>query len=186
MKKVKRPIPKKAPIPVVTVPNDDFDPEDAQTQFQIELYWCIQQLQNSLSIGKLNEKQIDEVHKNIRILKSSTAQLVKKRQLMKSLYGDYRAKMKDEEKKLGLGSKSVKFTQPATSNTSSFVKKSAILTSGKDFKFNFNTENLQQQENQPEDVPSKPCQIVPSTETFKFNFQVEETNDNLNFQSLAI
>uniref|UniRef100_T1GFC1 Uncharacterized protein n=1 Tax=Megaselia scalaris TaxID=36166 RepID=T1GFC1_MEGSC len=132
MKKVKRPIPKKAPVPVATAPNDkESDPEDAQAQFQLELYWCIQQLQNSLNNGKLNEKQIEDVHKNSRILKSSTAPLVKKRQLMKSLFGDYRAKMKDEEKKMGLGSKSIKFTQPAANpNCSSFVKKAAFQTSG--------------------------------------------------------
>ncbi|KAL5277494.1 hypothetical protein ACFFRR_002615 [Megaselia abdita] len=190
MKKVKRPIPKKAPIPVATVPNDrEFDPEDSQTQFQVELYWCIQQLQNSLLSGKLTEKQADEAQKNTRILKSSTAQLVKKRQLMKSLFGDYRSKMKDEEKKMGLASKSVKFTQPATSNCSSFVKKSAILTSGKDFKFNFDTNGLTESTEPTSEETSKPKEdqkFVPSEGPFKFNFQVEESNENLNFQSLAI
>lgn len=189
MKKVKRPIPKKAPIPVATVPNDkESDPEDAQAQFQIELYWCISQLQTTLNNGKLSEKQLDEALKNLRILKSTTSQLVKKRQLMKSLFGDYRAKMRDEEKKMGLISKSIKFTNPATANTSSFVKKSAILTSGKDFKFNFDTDHLQSTSDQDHpEVVDRHCGIVQSEEPpFRFNFQVEESNESLNFQSLAI
>lgn len=44
-------------------PQDSFQnnavslaPEQEQ-QFQIELYWCIQQLQTALSSGKLNNKQ---------------------------------------------------------------------------------------------------------------------------------
>lgn len=37
------------PIPELT--------QEQQQQFEVELCWCIQQLQNALKSGKLNEKQ---------------------------------------------------------------------------------------------------------------------------------
>lgn len=187
MKKVKKPYPKKPPIPVATAPKEkECDQEAVEAQFQVELYWCIQQLQKTIDSGKLDKKLQDDAAKNCRTLKSSTAQLVKKRQLMKLLFGDYRAKMKDEEKKLGLASKNIKFTQPATANTSSFVKKSAILASGKNFKFNFNIDGLESDNHDHKEVAKENFTFTQSKEPFKFNFQVDESNESLNLQSLAI
>lgn len=47
----------------------------------------------------------DDTVKNLKILKGNSAPLIKKRQVMKAAMGDYRAKMKDEEKKMSLGKK---------------------------------------------------------------------------------
>lgn len=183
MKRLKKPVSKKAPIPVVTVPqNKEADKEDSESQFQVELYWCIHEIQNAINSGKLEKNKLDDAIKNCKILKSRTAQLVKKRQLMKSLFGDYRTKMKDEEKKLGLGSKNIKFTQTPFTQNSSFVKKSAIVTSERNFKFNFSVDRTESDQVQSKTVDEN-CKIIQSNEPFKFNFNVDEEVD---FQSLAI
>ena len=41
-----------------------------------------------------------DTQKTINILKSSSQPMVKKRQVMRAAFGDYRAKMADEEKKM--------------------------------------------------------------------------------------
>lgn len=41
------------PVSVEECKNSDFD----QEKFEVELCWCIQQLQNALKSGKLNTKQ---------------------------------------------------------------------------------------------------------------------------------
>lgn len=54
---------KSIPKPVQKTPNNTTEPststEDTnnQAQFEVELVWCIQQLQSALSSGKLSEKQ---------------------------------------------------------------------------------------------------------------------------------
>lgn len=44
-----------------------------------------------------------DMEKNIRLLKSANQPTVKKRQIMHAAFGDYRAKMQEEEKRLSLG-----------------------------------------------------------------------------------
>lgn len=115
--------------------------QDSDTQAELELCWCIQQLETNLNSGKLNEKQSSDCSKHINILKSNTQPIIKKRQLMRSLFGDYRAKMADEDRKMYQNNKNISFlAQPHASKKSYFVKKSALLTLGKDdnFKFEFN------------------------------------------------
>lgn len=45
------------PKPVENNTNETQDPSDLERQFEVELCWCIQQLQTALSKGKLNPKQ---------------------------------------------------------------------------------------------------------------------------------
>lgn len=49
-----------------------------------------------------------DAEKTLRILKGANQPLVKKRQVMRNTFGDYRAQMAEEEKKLSLG-KSFRF-----------------------------------------------------------------------------
>lgn len=44
-----------------------------------------------------------DTEKTIKLLKSANQPMVKKRQIMKASFGDYRAKMLEEERRLGLG-----------------------------------------------------------------------------------
>ncbi|XP_065364894.1 UPF0488 protein CG14286 [Calliphora vicina] len=199
MNKMKKPKSIKPPMPIVT-PTTNSNNSDNDTQFELELCWCVQQLENALNSGKLSQKVADDTVKNLKILKGNSAPLIKKRQVMKSAMGDYRAKMKDEEKKMGLASKQIKFTSAAQTNTkSSFVKKSAILTTGKDFKFNFNAANTAENQTQEVDVKEDHPKEATNSSTintknlelssgngFKFNFAIDEVNNEMKFDELSI
>ncbi|XP_046747408.1 UPF0488 protein CG14286 [Diprion similis] len=129
---------------------------EAEDKFEVELCWCIQQLQSALDSGKLTEKQILDTSKTLNVLKSNTAPLIKKRQFMRTTFGDYRTKMANEQKKLGKTATQVKFTPSPNDNKKSiFLRKAAatdahpkpletanttgfrILSSDNSFKFNF-------------------------------------------------
>lgn len=96
---------------------------DIFRQFELELAWCIQTMESSLNGGKLNPNQgllarivilayiylhfcmisVRETTQNLNILKSSNQPMIRKRQIMRLSFGDYRAKMAEEEKRLRLG-----------------------------------------------------------------------------------
>lgn len=104
MSKMRKPKSLKPPMPIVSptttvagVRNDDAD-----RQFELELCWCVQQLETALNGGKLSQKVVEDTIKNLKILKGHHP-IIKKRQVMKSSMGDYRAKMKEEEKRMSLG-----------------------------------------------------------------------------------
>lgn len=103
--------------------SSQLDSENVR-QFELELAWCIQTMESSLSAGKLNAGQgmpishrytfdmfhytfilnlVQDATKTLKILKSANQSMIRKRQLMRSSFGDYRAKMAEEEKKLRLG-----------------------------------------------------------------------------------
>ncbi|KAJ6623034.1 UPF0488 protein [Pseudolycoriella hygida] len=161
----------------------EMDSENMR-QFELELAWCIQTLESS--VGKLNGSQVQDALKTLKILKSSNQSMIKKRQLMRSSFGDYRAKMADEEKKMRLGKRQIQFSDQTTSK-SFFVKRSMLSTIGKDkdFKFNFPStteqliENLNLSDtNEASDTPKYNVRtaFAPTDNSFRFNFNVlEET-----------
>ncbi|KAM8784757.1 UPF0488 protein C8orf33 homolog [Rhynchonycteris naso] len=63
-----------------------------------ELAWCVEQLERGLKMQKPSPKQKDQAIGAIRILRSDRTPLPRKRQLMRSLFGDYRAQMEAEER----------------------------------------------------------------------------------------
>ncbi|NXG13756.1 CH033 protein, partial [Grallaria varia] len=65
-------------------------------QLQKELDWCVQQLELGLKTQKPTPKQAEEALRAIKTLRSDKALLVKKRQLMRTMFGDYRKKMQEE------------------------------------------------------------------------------------------
>lgn len=83
--------------------------QEAEDQFELELCWCIQQLETCLSSGKLSDKQAQDTTRSLNVLKSNTAPLVKKRQIMRNGLGNYREKMALEEQKHGKTSCSMNF-----------------------------------------------------------------------------
>jgi len=102
-----------------------LDPE-AKDRFELELCWCIQQMEASLAGGKLQEKQVQELSKQLHSLKSNTAPLVKKRQIMRNTLGDYREKMAEDERKFSKTVSVVKFTgSTSLEKKSIFIKKAA-------------------------------------------------------------
>ncbi|CAH1642464.1 unnamed protein product [Spodoptera littoralis] len=119
--------------------SDGVDPEESVRQFQLELCWCIQQLERSLNEKKGNEKQMQEAWKVLTVLKNNNQPTIRKRQLMRTHFGDYRAKMAAEEKKLAKMASKIKISDVPDKPKATFLRKSAFLTTGNEsFRFNFN------------------------------------------------
>ncbi|XP_070164983.1 UPF0488 protein CG14286 [Polyergus mexicanus] len=136
---------------------------DVEDKFELELCWCIQQLEASLTSGKLQEKQVQDLSKQLNSLKSNTAPLIKKRQIMRNALGDYREKMAEDERKLSRVVSAVKFTNSASTNKKSmFVRKAS-------------QHDVQEFEEQANDHTQDTKQaIIDSNKTqipFQFNFQ---------------
>ncbi|XP_073687282.1 UPF0488 protein C8orf33 homolog [Garra rufa] len=66
-------------------------------QLSRELDWCIEQLELGLRTQKTSSKQREEASRALKTLRSSKAPLVKKRQVMRAVSGDYRKKMEEEK-----------------------------------------------------------------------------------------
>ncbi|XP_074138907.1 UPF0488 protein C8orf33 homolog isoform X2 [Sminthopsis crassicaudata] len=84
-----------------SAPGPDRDAEeeqDEQLRLQRELDWCVEQLELGLKTQKSNPKQAEQVARAVRTLRSHRAELPKKRQVMRSLFGDYRARMEEDRK----------------------------------------------------------------------------------------
>nr|XP_054763060.1 uncharacterized protein LOC129269572 [Lytechinus pictus] len=73
--------------------------ETAACKFQKELCWCIQQLEMGLDNKKSSSQKAPEAERLLKILKSSKAPMARKRQVMRASFGNYRARMQQEEKK---------------------------------------------------------------------------------------
>ncbi|XP_058462283.1 UPF0488 protein CG14286 [Malaya genurostris] len=159
-------------------------PTEPDRQFELELYWCIQQLENSLNTPHIreNNKKLEDITKLINILKSPSQPLIKKRQIMRTNLGDYRTKMAEEEKTLALNPESVGFDAPKKKAKYHFVKKAAILNGSNDFRFNFSNiqitddivETKAEVNTQSEVSVCKPCIVGSTANSFRFNFTIEE------------
>lgn len=93
-----------------------------------EIEWCIGQLELGLSRQNPSSRQAQESQKIIRILKSGKAPLVKKRQAMRNTFGDYRKKMKEEEKRTQASLRNTVFKPSEKINKSLFFRKSNART----------------------------------------------------------
>jgi hypothetical protein len=67
--------------------------EDKSFTFEEQVEWCIGQLELGLHRRDATKAQKDSNAKNIRTLRSLRVPMPRKRQLMRSLFGDYRSKM---------------------------------------------------------------------------------------------
>ncbi|XP_034524742.1 UPF0488 protein C8orf33 homolog [Ailuropoda melanoleuca] len=65
-------------------------------QLARELVWCVEQLELGLKTQRPSPKQREQAVGAIRTLRSERTPLPRKRQLMRSLFGDYRAQMEAE------------------------------------------------------------------------------------------
>ncbi|CAH0546195.1 unnamed protein product [Brassicogethes aeneus] len=156
---------------------------ELEQQFELELCWCIQQLQTALKSGKLKDKQVQDHTKALNTLMSNAAPMVKKRQVMRLSFGDYRAKMSAEEKKLR--NINMKVVPGVPSKKSVFLKKSAFSSAGNEFRFDFKEPNESDLVNDLENVKIdndtktndntriNQKHFVPSGNNFRFNFSVE-------------
>ncbi|XP_015498352.2 N-acetylglucosamine-6-phosphate deacetylase isoform X2 [Parus major] len=76
--------------------HQDEKTSQSDEQLQKEVDWCVNQLELGLKTQKPTPKQAEEALRAIRTLRSDKAPLVKKRQLMRAMFGDYRKKMQEE------------------------------------------------------------------------------------------
>uniref|UniRef100_A0A240PKM7 Uncharacterized protein n=1 Tax=Anopheles atroparvus TaxID=41427 RepID=A0A240PKM7_ANOAO len=167
----------------------DASSDETFRQFELELYWCIEQLEKSLSLQHVreNKKKMEETTKLILNLKSANQPIIRKRQIMRSTFGDYRSKMAAEEQSLAVNPDSVRFQDKQKKVKYHFVKKSSILNGSKDFRFNFpvagnngagdKVEVEDTEKKQTENTPSHSCTYVPSDNSFRFNFAATSEKD---------
>ncbi|XP_033763134.1 UPF0488 protein C8orf33 homolog [Pecten maximus] len=102
------------------------DQSTTEEQFIRELHWCVEQLHLGLETQNPDSKQAREAQKMLKILCSDKAPVIKKRQVMRNAFGDYRLKMLNAEKKSAAKLKKTKMTSiPDSSGYKSvFYKKS--------------------------------------------------------------
>lgn len=127
---------KEKALPQLLGSNADPDSSTVQ-QFELELQWCIQQLEGALATKKMAHKHAQDAAHSLAILKSKNAPIIKKRQVMRSSFGDYRTKMAEEEKKLSKAQERIGIAVP--NKKSCFMKQSAVVCepSQNNFRFNF-------------------------------------------------
>ncbi|CAF2406181.1 unnamed protein product [Rotaria sp. Silwood2] len=77
-----------AALPIVT------DPEMAE-RFERELAWCVGQLECMMRSSSTKDK--DPPRSALQVLTNPKASLIRKRQMMQQLFGDYRQKMHNED-----------------------------------------------------------------------------------------
>ena len=118
--------------------------------------------------------KVNDANKYLNILRGPNVSLVKKRQLMKSLFGDYRAKMKQEQTKTDSNRTSlVKLTTDQSkleklSKNSKFIRNS----SRKDSNNNIQIENLTLTDENKKFIMKPQNQNV-----FKFDFNTDENKE---------
>ncbi|XP_064598760.1 uncharacterized protein LOC135465450 [Liolophura sinensis] len=98
--------------------SDTKSPQELAEQFERELCWCIEQLELGLSTKAPDSRQAREAVKVLRVLRNPKTLLVKKRQVMRVTFGDYRKKIEAEEKKLAAKASKISLTTEKSSNQS--------------------------------------------------------------------
>uniref|UniRef100_A0A6G1RT57 CH033 protein n=1 Tax=Hypotaenidia okinawae TaxID=2861861 RepID=A0A6G1RT57_9GRUI len=76
--------------------HQDKTSQQSDDQLWKEIDWCVEQLELGLKTQKSTPKQMQEALQAIKTLRSDKAPLVKKRQVMRAIFGDYRKKMEEE------------------------------------------------------------------------------------------
>lgn len=142
--------------------------QDAEDQFELELCWCVQQLEAALMDLKLQDKQIFNMTKSLNVLKSHNASLIRKRQVMRNTFGDYRVKMSEDEKKFGKSTTHVKFA-PADKK----FKPKAICIKKIGGAVIKPVDSIEDNEPQKQAKTTAIMNPAASNEPFKFNFSVD-------------
>ncbi|NXA37441.1 CH033 protein, partial [Eudromia elegans] len=76
--------------------HQDETSQQSEDQLRKEVDWCVEQLELGLKTQKPSPKQVEEALRAIKTLRSEKAPLVKKRQVMRTLFGDYRKRMEED------------------------------------------------------------------------------------------
>ncbi|MCJ8728372.1 hypothetical protein PDJAM_G00003820 [Pangasius djambal] len=89
-------VPENVNKPREEAPRQESTELTPEQQLSRELDWCIEQLELGLRTQKSSTKQREEASRALKTLRSSKAPMVKKRQVMRAVSGDYRKKMEEE------------------------------------------------------------------------------------------
>ncbi|XP_060552561.1 UPF0488 protein CG14286-like isoform X2 [Ruditapes philippinarum] len=152
--------------------------EEMKAKFEQELIWCIEQLQLGLDTSNPNSKQAIEGTKALKILLSSKAPMIKKRQVMRNTFGDYRKKMAEMEHKSTIAARKGKITSAETKNMqkSTFFKKSTTRKS--DNATPVKTYSDTHIENQSENCNNNNSHADTGADLnskFQFNFKIDDS-----------
>ncbi|CAI9560458.1 unnamed protein product [Staurois parvus] len=141
---------------------------------QREMDWCVEQLEIGLQRQKSTSKQVEEAKRAIKTLRSEKVALVKKRQVMRMMFGDYRRKMEEERQKqlklMQAAAKSARVTE---------VSESSRRKSSKVFRKSAHQSSRETGQDLPTDSQDSPAHAAPnqggfvfqsSQEPFFFNF----------------
>ncbi|KAJ0015856.1 hypothetical protein NQD34_014146, partial [Periophthalmus magnuspinnatus] len=139
-----------------------------EEQLQRQLDWCIEQLELGMKSQKASPKQKEEASRALKTLRSSKAPLVKKRQVMSAMAGDYRKKMEEEK------NKQFKLIQNETASAqlravSELPKKSSFHRRA-GIKDPTSESNSNSTNSDATAAPDKNFVFTRSTEEFRFNF----------------
>lgn len=157
----------KTEVKLSAVSDDDCSPEEIWHRFEVELKWCVEQLESQLSSKKLNQRQLEDTNKALKVLINPTAPLIKKRQLMRASFGDYRQTMKEEEMKFKKDMKKMNVSMvEATKQKGTFLRKCAVVQN------QANKCSLEQVESRLSagDADRLSFSIKKSDNSFKFDF----------------
>ncbi|RNA35854.1 hypothetical protein BpHYR1_049911 [Brachionus plicatilis] len=154
----------------------DLDLEQ-QAKLDKELAWCIRKLYTKLEHAKKDDKKVNEIIMCINILKNPSELIIKKRQVMFKMHGDYRSKMKAEESKKSSSKDELEIKVKFMNDGSKEIKNSKYLKKSKahdpecvDKKFH----TLSLNEKSAKEIGENYFQMEAMKNShFKFNFQVE-------------
>uniref|UniRef100_A0A8C5R5P1 Uncharacterized protein n=1 Tax=Leptobrachium leishanense TaxID=445787 RepID=A0A8C5R5P1_9ANUR len=143
--------------------------EEMRTELRREVDWCVEQLEKGLQKQKSTAKLVEEAMRAIKTLRSEKAVLVKKRQVMRAMFGDYRSKMEEEKRKQLRLMQTVSDAQ-RQKNSKVFRQRSGTAGRATDANPASAAQDSQAQHQETNDGPA--FLFRPSQETFCFNFQL--------------
>eukprot|EP00112_Aurelia_sp_Birch-Aquarium-sp1_P011086 Seg234.5 transcript_id=Seg234.5/GoldUCD/mRNA.D3Y31 product="UPF0488 protein C8orf33-like" protein_id=Seg234.5/GoldUCD/D3Y31 len=132
--------------------------------FEGELCWCIEQLELGIKNRKPTKDEAEKATKLIKILKSEKSAKVKKRQIMRNTFGDYRKKMAEESKQK---SSEVK-PEPKISSASNEKTKESLFVRTKA------TSNQNKSAKVEQEEESGTWHFKPSDNSFQFSFSEQK------------
>jgi len=150
-------------------------------KFTAELVWCINQLELGLERQNPDSRQAAETVKILKILKSTKAPMVKKRQAMRNALGDYRKKMREAEKKSLSSMRHSQFVSPAhqrINSRSRFLRHSHKQQSSRDA-LNADLNSLHIGDGDTACTPASACSAVNSSESFVQGTSSEQLGQSL-------
>jgi len=132
--------------------------EGNDDELKKQINWCVMQLIMGLKHKKPNSKQVKESNRVLKILTSNKTPLVKKRQVMRLTFGDYRAKIQKEDERLD------KETMKLLQSTKIVIASPDMLKKGSSLRKTRSVSSLESSINQLK---------ISTPANFTFNFDIE-------------